>query len=306
MNAQNVNKKFASYNQDDNYITCPSGFKYYLSFSGRIPFHILIDDDLNATDIKLYAIIEGLSFAFKSSNKYNYVSNNDLCFLLGLNEKSTAYERSVKKLKDKNLVKREKKTITEKGRTFKGWCWSIESGNFYTMIKDNERQVPHQEWDTEDKYPTSGGGAVPHQEWDQRTVNKISKESITFSNTKESQNSIAVIRNKSLAALQEINTLDLPTEFLERLIAIRKVNKGSMNKGAMEAVYQELIKLKEAGLDLNECLSVYANCGWRGFVAEWFIKIKKTNKNPHEFYSSNDVSWGEEMKNNPFYQGLLD
>lgn len=115
----------------------------------------------------------------------------------------------------------------------------------------------------------------------------------------------AKVNLKPLTVLQEINSLDLPDEYLDELIKIRKVNGGKVTKKALSSVYQELIKLKKAGLDLNECLSMYANCGWKGFVADWFINAIKGKKNPYDFYTSNDTSWGDEMKNDPFFQGML-
>jgi hypothetical protein len=126
------------------------------------------------------------------------------------------------------------------------------------------------------------------------------KESITFSNTKEIKKSISNLDGKSLTALQDINSLNLPNEFLQQLIEVRKANKGSVNKAAMEAVYQELIKLKEAGLDLNECLNMYANCGWKGFVAEWFINSKAKNKQSNHL-DHDSMAWAEGFKNNPLY-----
>lgn len=110
---------------------------------------------------------------------------------------------------------------------------------------------------------------------------------------------------KPLTVLQETNTLGLSDEYLDELIKIRKANGGKVTPKALKAVYQELIKLKNAGLDLNECLSMYANCGWKGFVADWFIKTIKGKKNQYDFYTSDDTSWGDEMKNDPFFQGLL-
>lgn len=145
------------------------------------------------------------------------------------------------------------------------------------------------------------------------------EESITFSNTKETEKPLVPVKAESkslttkksesknpLTVLQKENVLNLSDDFLTQLIQTRKQNKAMVTDGALKAVYQELIKLKNAGLDLNECLSMYANCGWKGFVADWFINAIKGKKNPYDFYTSDDISWGEEMKNNPFYHGLLD
>jgi hypothetical protein len=124
------------------------------------------------------------------------------------------------------------------------------------------------------------------------------KESITFSNTKENNKSL-LAKSQPLTTLQKINTLDLPNEYLEQLIAVRKANKASVSKLSMEAVYKELIKLKDAGFDLNECLNMYANCGWKGFIAEWFINSKAKNQSNHLDHDS--MAWAEGFKNNPLY-----
>lgn len=172
---------------------------------------------------------------------------------------------------------------------------------------------------------------------DNKPDNKnILKESITFSNTKETefeeviqkaqeclektkenlpttsseivpykyQETNLPVQKKSttLQQLQEVNCLDLPSEFLEQLILIRKANKASTNKKAMQAVYQELIKLKEAGLDLNECLNMYANCGWKGFVADWFINSMA--KKPSTHLDHDSIQWGKDMESDPFFQNL--
>jgi hypothetical protein len=125
------------------------------------------------------------------------------------------------------------------------------------------------------------------------------KESITFSNTKENNKSLVNTKSQPLSTLQKINTLDLPIEYLEQLVAVRKANKASVSKLSMEAVYQELIKLKDAGFDLNECLNMYANCGWKGFIAEWFINSKTKNQSNHLDHDS--MAWAEGFKNNPLY-----
>lgn len=130
------------------------------------------------------------------------------------------------------------------------------------------------------------------------------KENNNYVITKESEetNLPAKTNSKPLVVLQEINSLDLPNEYLDELIKIRKVNGASTNKKAMQAVYQELVKLKEAGLDLNECLNMYANCGWKGFVADWFIKgmVKK----PSTHLDHDSIQWGKDMETNPFFQNL--
>ena len=146
------------------------------------------------------------------------------------------------------------------------------------------------------------GTAKQSQNWDtesKRYKPKINKENITFSNTKESDKFLVTAKSQPLTTVQKINTLDLPNEFLDRLISIRKANKASVSKLSIEAVYQELIKLKDAGLDLNECLNMYANCGWKGFIAEWFINSKAKNQSNHLDHDS--MAWADGFKNNPLY-----
>jgi Tfp pilus assembly protein PilE len=120
--------------------------------------------------------------------------------------------------------------------------------------------------------------------------------------TYQETNLPALKKSTTLTQLEEINSLNLPSEFLEQLILIRKANKASVNKKAMQAVYQELIKLKTAGLDLNECLNMYANCGWKGFVAEWFINSMA--KKPSTHLDHDSIQWGKDMESDPFYQNL--
>jgi hypothetical protein len=120
--------------------------------------------------------------------------------------------------------------------------------------------------------------------------------------TYQETNLPALKKSTTLIQLEEINSLNLPSEFLEQLILIRKANKASVNKKAMQAVYQELIKLKNAGLDLNECLNMYANCGWKGFVADWFINSMV--KKPSTHLDHDSIQWGKDMESDPFYQNL--
>lgn len=166
---------------------------------------------------------------------------------------------------------------------------------------------------------TARGGVSLQRDINKEVINKkTNKENNNYVIIKESEKPLAPANSKiknhpakksesiiPLKNLQEINSLNLSDDYLTQLIEIRKANKASINKQAMKAVYQELIKLKNAGLDLNECLSMYANCGWKGFVADWFIKTIKGKKNQYDFYTSDDTSWGDEMKNDPFFQGLL-
>jgi hypothetical protein len=107
---------------------------------------------------------------------------------------------------------------------------------------------------------------------------------------------------KPLIVLQEINSLGLPHEYLDELIKIRKANGGKVTPKALKAVYQELIKLKNAGLDLNQCLNMYANCGWKGFVADWFINLMVKKPSTHLDHES--IQWGKDMESDPFYQNL--
>ena len=135
----------------------------------------------------------------------------------------------------------------------------------------------------------------------ERDINKeiINKENNNYVITKENDKPLVNTKSQPIATLQKINTLDLPNEFLEQLIAIRKANKASVSKLSLEAVYKELIKLKEAGFDLNECLQIYANCGWKGFIAEWFINSKAKNQSNHLDHDS--MAWAEGFKDNPLY-----
>jgi hypothetical protein len=173
---------------------------------------------------------------------------------------------------------------------------------------------------------------------DTQNTNNLNKESITFSNTKENEfeeviqkaqdclentkenlpketkevipyeyretNLPATKKNNiaTLFHLEDINSLNLPREYLTQLIETRKTNGGKVTKKAMASVYQELIKLKKAGLDLDECLSMYANCGWKGFVADWFINAMA--KKPSTHLDHDSIQWGKDMETNPFFQNL--
>lgn len=164
---------------------------------------------------------------------------------------------------------------------------NIKENNNYVITKENEFDEVIQKAQeclekTKENLPNTSSEIVPYTY--QETNLPVQKKSTT------------------LQQLQEVNSLNLPSEFLEQLILTRKANKASTNKKAMQAVYQELIKLKDAGLDLNECLNMYANCGWKGFVADWFINSMA--KKPSTHLDHNSIQWGKDMESDPFFQNL--
>lgn len=292
-----------------------------LGYRAVIPFYILWDTDLNGNDLRFYGQIEQMesnpSPNANASFSYQWIAN-----ALGINRRNAI--NIANKLKKKGYITRTK--INQKD-----YLWNtikkgvLVSSSDTTLVSHND---------------TTLVSSSDTQNTNKLKSSNLNKESNTFSITKESEieeviqkaqeclektkenlpskaseivpykyqetNLPAKVNLKPLTVLQEINSLGLPDEYLDELIKIRKVNGGKVTPKAMKAVYQELIKLKKAGLDLNECLSMYANCGWKGFVADWFINAIKGKKNPYDFYTSDDISWGEEMKNNPFYHGLLD
>ena len=163
----------------------------------------------------------------------------------------------------------------------------LKESNTFSITKENEFEEVIQKAQeclekTKENLPSSSSEIVPY--------------------TYQETNLPALKKSTMLTQLEEINSLGLPSEFLEQLILIRKANKASVNKKAMQAVYQELIKLKTAGLDLNECLNMYANCGWKGFVAEWFINSMV--KKPSTHLDHDSIQWGKDMESDPFYQNL--
>jgi hypothetical protein len=99
-----------------------------------------------------------------------------------------------------------------------------------------------------------------------------------------------VKKEQAITILMAINTLGLSKEYLSDLIKQRKAQNGSLTERALKAVYKELIKLKELGFDLDECLDDYANATWRGFKAEYFINSKAKNVKQRHTHD-NSVDW---------------
>ena len=98
-----------------------------------------------------------------------------------------------------------------------------------------------------------------------------------------------VKKEQAISILMAINCLGLSEEFLKDLIKQRKAQGASTNERALKAVYKELIKLKELGFNLDECLDDYANSSWKGFKAEYFINNKsKNSKIRHQHDNSTD------------------
>lgn len=271
-----------------------------LGYRAVIPFYILWDTDLNGNDLRFYGQIEQMesnpSPNANASFSYQWIAN-----ALGINRRNAI--NIANKLKKKGYITRTK--INQKE-----YLWNTVKKGVLVSSSDTPL-VSHND--------TPLVSSSDTQNTSKLKSSNLNKESITFSNTKETEKPLVPVKaeskslttkksesKKPLAVLQKENVLNLSDEFLTQLIQIRKQNKAMVTDGALKAVYQELIKLKNAGLDLNECLSMYANCGWKGFVADWFINAIKGKKNPYDFYTSDDISWGEEMKNNPFYHGLLD
>lgn len=124
--------------------------------------------------------------------------------------------------------------------------------------------------------------------------------------TEYKETNYPVKKEQAVTILMAINTLGLTKEFLNDFIKERKAHGASISERGLKASYKELIKLKEKGYNLDDCLDAYANSSYKGFFADWIERTLKTKKNPYDFYSSDDTSWGEKMKNNPFYNGLLD
>lgn len=284
-----------------------------LGYRAVIPFYILWDTDLNGNDLRFYGQIEQMESnpnpKVKASFSYQWIAD-----ALGINRRNAI--NIANKLKRKGYIFRIK--INEKD-----YLWNTAKNG--VLVSSSDTMLVSYS-DTPLVSPSDT----------QNTINSKSKESITFSNTKENEledviqkaqeclektkdnapsSSSEIIpyeyqetnlpvarKTASLKQLQEINTLNLSNEYLERLILIRKANKGSLNKAAMQSVYEELIKLVNAGLDLNECLAIYANCGWKGFFAEWFINLKAKKQSTHLDHDS--IEWGKKMENDPFFQNL--
>lgn len=99
------------------------------------------------------------------------------------------------------------------------------------------------------------------------------------------------VKNSQLKILDQVNVLNLPVELLKDFIDIRKANKASVSPRAIKAAYKELVKLYNAGYDLEECLEVYANAGWKGFFSTWIenaLKNKKSSQDRHAHDWSTD------------------
>lgn len=271
-----------------------------LGYRAVIPFYILWDTDLNGNDLRFYGQIEQMESNpnpnINASFSYQWIAD-----ALNINRRNAI--NIANKLKKKGYITRTK--INDKD-----YQWNTVKKGVLVSSSDTPI-VSHNDTPLVSSSDTQNTNKI-------KSIN-LNKESITFSNTKETEKPLVPTKAESksltakksesknpLAVLQKENVLNLSDDFLTQLIQTRKQNKAMVTDGALKAVYQELIKLKNAGLDLNECLSMYANCGWKGFVADWFINAIKGKKNPYDFYTSDDISWGEEMKNNPFYHGLLD
>lgn len=271
-----------------------------LGYRAVIPFYILWDTDLNGNDLRFYGQIEQMESNpnpnINASFSYQWIAD-----ALNINRRNAI--NIANKLKKKGYITRTK--INDKD-----YQWNTVKKGVLVSSSDTPL-VSHNDTPLVSSSDTQNTNKI-------KSIN-LNKESITFSNTKETEKPLVPVKTESkslttkksesknpLAVLQKENVLNLSDDFLTQLIQTRKQNKAMVTDGALKAVYQELIKLKNAGLDLNECLSMYANCGWKGFVADWFINAIKGKKNPYDFYTSDDISWGEEMKNNPFYHGLLD
>lgn len=288
-----------------------------LGYRAVIPFYILWDTDLNGNDLRFYGQIEQMesnpSPNANASFSYQWIAN-----ALGINRRNAI--NIANKLKKKGYITRTK--INKKD-----YLWNTVKKRVLVSSSDTAL-VSHNDTELVSSSDT--------QNTNKLKSSNLNKESNTFSITKENefekviqkaqeclektkenvpsssseivpyeyQDTNLPVQKKSttLQQLQEVNSLNLPSEFLEQLILVRKANKASTNKKAMQAVYQELIKLKDAGLDLNECLNMYANCGWKGFVADWFINSMA--KKPSTHLDHNSTEWGKQFETNPFYQNL--
>lgn len=99
-------------------------------------------------------------------------------------------------------------------------------------------------------------------------------------------------KQKPLSVLQKINTLGLSSEFLIAFLEVRKANGAVNSEHALKAAYEQLAELYQEGYNLDECLKIYANCGWKGFFASWVKNVLnsgKVNQAKHEH--SEDTSW---------------
>jgi hypothetical protein len=304
MNDKKNNKKDSAYNQD---VTTNYQDTFYI-----IPRHIRHLEGMTLTYLDFYETC----YQFWNKGRSCYLSNSIIKQRTGIKSDSRINE-AFQYFEKHNVLKREYKNgrryitpILCEVETDEGVSPEREGGiavarggvsperdinkeiinkenNNYVIIKENEFEEVIQKAQkclekTKENLPATSNEIVPYEY--QETNLPTLKKSTT------------------LQQLQEINSLGLPCEFLEQLISIRKTNKASVNKKAMQAVYQELIKLKESGLDLDECLNIYANCGWKGFFAEWFINLKKKKQSTHLDHDSTE--WGKQFETNPFFQNL--
>lgn len=109
-----------------------------------------------------------------------------------------------------------------------------------------------------------------------------------------------VKKEQAITILMAINCLGLSEEFLKDLIKQRRAQGASTNERALKAVYKELIKLKELGFNLDECLDDYANSSWRGFKAEYFINKKTRNSKDRHSHD-----WGTEWIDDCNFAGAI-
>lgn len=99
-------------------------------------------------------------------------------------------------------------------------------------------------------------------------------------------------KQKPLSILDKINTLGLSSDFLIAFLEVRKANGAVNSEHALKASYEQLAELYQEGYNLEECLKIYANCGWKGFFASWVKNVLnsgKVNQAKHEH--SEDTSW---------------
>ena len=270
MNDKKNNKNNFTYNQD---VTTNYQDTFYI-----IPRHIRHLEGMTLTYLDFYETC----YQFWNKGRSCYLSNSIIKQRTGIKSDSRINE-AFQYFEKHNVLKREY-------RNGKRYITPI-----LCEVETEEGVSPEREGGI----AVARGGVSP-----ERDINKeiINKENNNYVITKENDKPLVNTKSQPIATLQKINTLDLPNEYLEQLVAVRKANKASVSKLSLEAVYKELIKLKEAGFDLNECLQIYANCGWKGFIAEWFINSKAKNQSNHLDHDS--IEWGRKMENDPFFQNL--
>lgn len=160
---------------------------------------------------------------------------------------------------------------------------NIKNLNKENNIKENTNYVSIKE---------SGIDAVVEaaQECLENTKNNLPSSTGVVTANHYQETNYPVKKEQAITILMAINTLGLSKEYLSDLIKQRKAQNGSLTERALKAVYKELIKLKELGFDLDECLDDYANATWRGFKAEYFINSKAKNVKQRHTHD-NSVDW---------------